>query len=188
VELVAGGAAQQRFADVSATHVVFTDFSEDPNGYYTGDGASLADVVLHDRATGTSTSIPNLGKQAFPMLGGSGRLGFLEWIMVHPIPKLQAYTLKSVPLSDPLATPVTIASVQSDARVRPTASGELFEWVVRWEGATTLHRAAADGSSAPNAVPVSAAELHAPVANAVATVLAIRPVAGAAPELETVGH
>jgi hypothetical protein len=106
--------------------------------------------------------------------------------MVHPIPKLQAYTLKSVPLADPTAAPTTIADVQSEVRVRPLARGDLFEWVVRWEQATTLFRAPVDGSAAPAAVNVSAAELHAPVANETTTVLAVRPSALSPPQLEAI--
>jgi hypothetical protein len=182
-ELVGGGAKQQRFADVSPTHLAYSDFSEDPSGYYAGDGVSLADIVLVERSSGKRTSLPEPGKQAFPMLGSSGVLGFLEWVTVHPVPKLQAYTLRSLPLSDPTATPATIAEVMSDKRVRPTAAGALFEWVVSWGGATTLHRALADGSAPPVSVPVSAAELFAPVANEKASVLAVRPTAGAPAEL-----
>jgi hypothetical protein len=142
--------------------------------------------VLVARASGTKTSLPSPGKQAFPMLGSSGVLGFLEWVMVHPIPKLQAYTIKSVPIDDPTAAPTQIANVESEVRVRPVAQGGLFEWVVRWQGATTLFRAPVDGSALPTAVPMSAVELHAPVATETTTVLAVRPTSLSAPELETI--
>jgi hypothetical protein len=184
--LIGGGPKQQRFADVSQSHVAYSDFVEDPNGFYAGDGSSLADVVLVARASGEKTALPKPGKQAFPMLGSSGVLGFLEWVMVHPIPKLQAYALISVPLADPGATPTKIADVESEVRVRPLAQGGLFEWVVRWQGTTTLFRAPVDGSALPTAVPVSAAELHAPVANETTTVLAVRPTSLSAPELEAI--
>jgi hypothetical protein len=71
---------QQRFADVSAAHVAWSDFAEDPTGVYSGDGTSLADVVLYDRVTKKSQVIKLTGKQAFPMLAVSGSVGFLDWL------------------------------------------------------------------------------------------------------------
>ncbi len=184
--LVGGGPHQQRFADISQTHVAYSDFSEDPSGFYVGDGISLADVVLVDRASGVATALPRPIKQAFPMLGIQGLLGYLDWVQVHPVPKLQAYAIATVPLSDPLATPTVVANVESDTRVRPSAGGGWFEWVVRREQTVTLHRAAADTSAAAITIPLDAAELHAPVANDTTTLLAVRPSAGAAPELSAV--
>ncbi|MBI3205416.1 MAG: hypothetical protein HYZ29_28005 [Myxococcales bacterium] len=181
---VAAGPGQQRFADVSATHVAVSDFSEDPGGVYTGDGASQADIIVFDRATLTPTVRAAPGKQAFPMLGSSGTLSYLEWITVHPIPKLQDYTLRAVPLATPTATATKIADVQSDQAVRPTARAGVAEWVVRWQGVSSLYRAALDGSTAPQKQDLgTAAVLHAPSSSSSMTVLAVRQTATSAPAL-----
>lgn len=181
---VAAGPGQQRFADVSTTHVAVSDFSEDPGGVYTGDGASQADIIVFDRATLTPTVRAAPGKQAFPMLGSSGTLSYLEWITVHPIPKLQDYTLRAVPLAMPTAAATKIADVQSDQAVRPTARAGVAEWVVRWQGVSSLYRAALDGSSAPQKQDLgTAAVLHAPSSSSSMTVLAVRQTTTSAPAL-----
>jgi hypothetical protein len=159
LELVGGGAKQQRFADVSATHVAYSDFSEDDLGYYRQESIgsfSLADIVLVERESGQKRSIARPDKQAFPMLGADGVLGFLEWVGVHPVPKFEGYRLQSVPLAAPGSEPTLIADVRSSARVRPLASGSLFEWVARYTTGGTLFRALADGSATPVEVPITA--------------------------------
>ncbi len=181
---VAAGPGQQRFADVSATHVAVSDFSEDPGGVYTGDGASQADIIVFDRATLTPTVRSAPGKQAFPMLGSSGTLSYLEWVVVHPIPKLQEYTLRAVPLATPAASGVKIADVQSDQAMRPTARAGVAEWVVRWQGVSSLYRAALDGSTAPQKQDLGgAAVLHAPSSSSSMTVLAVRQTTASTPVL-----
>ncbi len=175
VSLVAGGPGQQRFADVSKTHVAISDFSEDPLGVYSGDGTSLADIIVVDRSTGTASVRALPGKQAFPMLGSEGTLAYLEWLEVHPVPKLQEYSLMAVPLAAVDQPGTEISHVSSDQAVRPTASAGLVEWVVRDSGQNSLWRSLADGSGTPSAIPLSGAEvLHAPSASAKLTVLAVR--------------
>lgn len=182
--LVAGGAGQQRFADISATHIALSDFSEDPGGAYAGDGTSLADIIVIDRATKTPTKRAASGKQAFPMLGSSGTLAYLEWVTVHPVPKLQEYAIVAVPLAT-LAAPATkLADVQSEEAVRPTASAGVVEWVVRWGGQSSLQRAALDGATPPAKQDLGAVQvLHAPSASSSMTVLATEKTAGSAPAL-----
>jgi len=67
MQSVFAGPGEQRFADVSAEYVVATDFSEDPDGKYDGEG-DLADIVVFDRATQTASKRVAEKKQAFPML------------------------------------------------------------------------------------------------------------------------
>src|SRR5262249_55681428 len=43
---IAKGPGQQRFPDISATHIAFADFSEDPDGRFDQNGTDLADIVL----------------------------------------------------------------------------------------------------------------------------------------------
>jgi hypothetical protein len=175
--LVAGGAGQQRFGDVSATHVALSDFSEDPAGVYRPDGSALADIVIVERASGEPQTLPRQDKQAFPMLGATGRLAFLDWRGVHPVPKLEGYALASLPLDDLGAEPRTVAEVATDPPyVRPAVRGGVAEWVERHEGAATLWRAPADASAAPRAVELTGdpSELFAPASAAAYTVLAAR--------------
>ena len=185
--VVAAGSGQQRFADVSATHVAVSDFSEDPSGIYAGDGTSLANVIVFDRGTGTSTTRSFPGKQAFPMLGSSGMLSYLEWLEVHPVPKLQDYTIQAVPLSTLGAAGKEIAHVQSEQAVRPTARAGRVEWVVRWGGQSALWRAALDQASAPEQIQLgNLAVLHAPASAGSMTVLAARATSSAPPTLISV--
>ncbi|MCE7893706.1 MAG: hypothetical protein DYH12_29085, partial [Sorangiineae bacterium PRO1] len=184
VKLVAGGKGQQRFADVSASHVAVSDFSEDPSGVYAGDGTTQADIIVIERATGTTTPKQAPGKQAFPMLGSSGTLAYLEWITVHPVPKLQEYSIVAVPMTTLTSPGLKLADVQSEVAVRPTASAGVAEWVVRWGGQSSLWRAALDGATPPAEQSLgSLAVLHAPSASSSMTVLAVEKTAGSAPAL-----
>ncbi len=178
---------QQRFADVSASHVAWSDFSEDPSGVYSGDGTSLADVVLYERSSKKAQTIKLSGKQAFPMLAVSGRVGFLDWLAVHPVPKLQDYRILSLPIGDLTTKPVQVASVQSEVAVRPSANDNRVEWVVRWGGQSTLHRAPLDGSAAATVVPLgSVAEVHAPAGTSALSVVATRAKPKAVPTLQAI--
>jgi hypothetical protein len=193
--LAAGGPSQQRFADVSPTHIAVSDFSEDPGGVYLGDGTTLANVIVIDRATKAQTIVGAKGsnglpsKQAFPMLGSSGSLAYLEWLEVHPVPKLQQYLIQTLPMTALTGAPTKIADVQSEQSVRPTARAGFVEWVERWGGANTLWHGAIDGSSAPTQVPLgTAAVVHAPSATSAMTVLAIRPTVSDAPKTIAVAN
>jgi len=172
VSMVAGGAGQQRFADVSATHIAATDFSEDPDGVYKSDGSSLADLVVIERSSGDVAKHSAEGKQAYPETG-DGPLGFLSWKFVHPLPKLEMYTLKVIALDALDGEGTTIAEVSSEPPyVRPTLVDGVFEWVVR-DGGTTLWRAPTDLSAPPTKVEgLDGLELFAPVATSAFTILA----------------
>jgi hypothetical protein len=188
-ELVLGGPGQQRFADVSESHLAVSDFSEDPGGVYSGDGTSLSDLVVIDRNGGPAQRKRATGKQAFPMLGARGRMVFLEWIGVHPVPKFQEYTIRVVELAALGGEPVTIASVKSDRpTVRPVARGNFVEWVERpLDSVSRLYRAELDRPPAPSAVSgLEGLELFAPAASAAFTVIAVQPLAGGAPTLRSV--
>jgi hypothetical protein len=115
VSLILGGLGQQRFADASPSHVAVSDFSEDPAGIYTGDGSNLSNVVVVDRSTLTPTTLELPGKQAFPMLDGQ-RLAYLDWLEVHPMPKLHQYELHSVPLASLGDEPTLVADDASTVR------------------------------------------------------------------------
>lgn len=185
-ELALGGAGQQRFADISPSYVAVSDFSEDPAGHYTGDGTSLADVVLVDRTTGKLVRRQLPGKQAFPMLGSSDSLVYLEWTEVHPVPKLQDYTIRAVPIATPSADAREIAHVTSLDAVRPTANAGHVEWVSRYS-TTMLFQAPLDGSGpvVPVALP-GIAVAHAPVSTPRFTVLAVRQMQNDVPRLDLV--
>ena len=190
-ELVLGGPGQQRFADVSPSHVAVSDFSEDSAGVYSGDGTRLSDLVLIDRTNAAGQRRKAAGKQAFPMLGASGRMVFLEWLGVHPVPKFQEYTLRSLELTALDTEPVTIASVRSDRpTVRPIARGNFVEWVERpLDQTSRLYRAELDKPPAPIAVSgLDGLELFAPAASKALTIIAVQPLTGGAPTLRAVTH
>ncbi len=180
-ELVLGGAGQQRFADVSPTHVAVSDFSEDPSGVYSGDGTSLSDLVVIERATGAVRRRTAAGKQAFPLLGVTNRMVFLEWVGVHPVPKFQEYALRALELDALDAEPLTIDQVTSDRpTVRPVARGEFVEWVERPVDAMTLfYRARLETAATPVAITgLEGLELFAPAASDAITVIAVRGATG----------
>jgi hypothetical protein len=128
VDVAGGGAGQQRFADISASHVAYSDFSEDPDLTYDEDGADLADVVLVDRSSGTATPRKRAGKQAFPLLGSAGNVVYMEWEGLHPEPKFEAFGLRAFAIDAP-ATDVFLADVLDALRfLRPTTAGGLVAW------------------------------------------------------------
>jgi hypothetical protein len=178
--LALGGAAQQRFADVSIGYIAVTDFSEDPDGRYDGDGSDLADILVLDRASGAITRRPLPGKQAFPMLAENGVLAYLEWNGIHPEPKLTGYVLKSGTVAGNPTADRTIAEVSyvSTDYARPAVIGSTVEWIANPDGQTVLYRAPADGSGSPAAVQgLEALRLFAPAPSLGFTVLATSPVA-----------
>jgi hypothetical protein len=185
---VVTGAGQQRFADVSPTHVAVSDFSEDPDGRYDGSG-DLADIVLYDRITRASTPRPLAGKQAFPMLGENGLLVYLHWDLseVHPEPKLAGYHLKVGAVDVNAAGDRELANVvaQNPPYVRPAMSHGVVEWVASRDNTYSLFRAQADSSADPAAVKQSPVALYAPAPANAFTLLATR-AADAAARLESV--
>jgi hypothetical protein len=177
--VVGGGAGQQRFADVSATHVAYTDFAEDPDGTFDLDGDDLADVVIVPRAGGAAQVWAKPEKQAFPMLVG-GKAGFLDWKGIHPEPKFGAYEIHFGDIAGGVAGAALVATVETEAPyVRPVARGTLVEWVQWKAGNAQLWRRPLD-LSAP-ATPVSGAagaSLFSPSASDAITVLATGSAAG----------
>ncbi len=174
---VGSGAGQQRFADVSATHVAYTDFSEDASGVYDPAGIALADVVLVNLADDTRVVVARPFKQAYPMLGADGRLVYLEWPdTARPVPKLEGFSLRALDLAAPLAEPVTLGDVTTDPpSIRPAAFGGLVEWVERQGGVSRLVRVDAAGGSEPTTVAgLEGLDLFAPAATTDLTVLATR--------------
>ncbi len=181
---IASGPGQQRFPDISATHVAFADFSEDPDGRFDEDARDLADIVVYDRRTRRATLRAREGKQAFPMLGAGERIAYLEWAPAHPEPKFEQFELRIGDIvapgsGDAVAASIAIASAPF---VLPAVRGELVEWVERPEvgGEASLRRRPADLSAPAVEVPgLSGLELFGPSASATITVLGARSPGGA---------
>ncbi len=173
---------QQRFADISFTHVAYSDFAEDPDGRFDENALDLADVVVIDRATGTASRRMRSGKQAFPMLGAAGRVSYLEWGPQHPEPKFSAYTLLVGEVLGSGEKDAAMAAIETQIPyVRPAARGAFVEWV-QWPGsaAPSLWRQRADLSEAAVEVPsIEGTELYGPTATEAFTVLATRSAGGA---------
>jgi hypothetical protein len=133
---IATGSGQQRFADVSATHVAVTDFSEDPKGYFDQTG-SISDIIVIDRATLERTVRAVTGKQAFPLLGEDGVLAYLAWGpgAVHPEPKFGQFRLMAGQLDAPVGDDVNIKGdeeavvITNPAYVRPSLRGKYLDFI-----------------------------------------------------------
>jgi hypothetical protein len=150
---IATGAGQQRFADVSATHVAVTDFSEDPKGYFDRAG-SISDIVLIERASLDRTIRAAPGKQAFPLLGSDGLLAYLEWGAVHPEPKFSQFFLKAGYVDAPVADDRNVkggdAQVSTDpAYVRPSLHGVYLDYIDKTATTAQLFRASLDEPAPP---------------------------------------
>jgi hypothetical protein len=151
--VVAGGPKQQRFADVSPTHVAVSDFTEDAEGWFDPTGEDLADIVVIDRATLVPTARPLEGKQLFPLLADGGRLGYLDWRAkpVPPEPKLEAFALYVGDIAAAPETDVLVADIRliggPAPTIRPTARGALFDWVTESLQGQRLLRRPVDLSS-----------------------------------------
>ncbi len=129
VAVVLEGSGQQRFADVSADYFAASDFAEDPGGHYLERG-SLSDIVVVARETGAVTRRSRPDKQAFPMLGSNGMLGYLEWKGVHPEPKFEGFELFVGAIDASPADDVLVRAIDADPRyVRPSAQGELIDFI-----------------------------------------------------------
>ncbi len=184
VTTVATGAGQQRFADVSPTHVAVTDFSEDPRGYF-DEAGSISDVVLIERSTGKRTQRAAPGKQAFPLLGANGALSYLEWGAVHPEPKFSQFKLKAGQIGQPVETDFNVkggdALVSTNpAYVRPSLHGAYLDYVDEVASSPQLFRVALGSAAVPTlaAIP-GASRLFGPVATDRLTLVA-KPLQGAA--------
>jgi hypothetical protein len=136
---------QQRFADVSATHLAWSDFSEGASGAFTMDGSDAADIVVLDRATQTKSVRAQPGKQAFPMLGAAGKVAYLDWGLVHPEPKFSEYTLRIGDIPAPVSSDATVEVIQAEVPyIRPITRGAYMEWVELGGAAVVLRRQAVD--------------------------------------------
>lgn len=191
--LLLGGAGQQRFAELSATHAAVSDFSEDPDGAFDDTETDLADVVVIDRATGAETRRRAAGKQAFPVLLDGGLLAYLSWSGIRPEPKLLSYELRAGAIAGDPATDRLVVKVDSAAArwVRPSAHGNVLEWVEAGTDGSRLFRAPVDGSVPPREVPgLAGVRLGAPIAAASFTLVATTPVAGdvRTPRLRALGR
>jgi hypothetical protein len=142
---VATGPGQQRFADVSRTHIAITDFSEDAKGYFNELG-SISDIALIERVTGQRTNRPSPGKQAFPLLGADGVFAYLEWAAVHPEPKLGQFWLKVGYLGRPSSEDFNVKTAgqvsTNPAYVRPSLRGLNLDFVDQGPDGASLYRAA----------------------------------------------
>jgi hypothetical protein len=153
--VVAGGPAQQRFADVSEGKIAVTDFIEDPDGTFNENDADLADIGILDRATGVYTLRKSPGKDAFPVLVSDDALGFLHWGDHRPEPKFQAFAIMGAAIDGAALTNTAadklLADVTTLSFIRPSGRyGELF-WVTSsmTDGTYSLTHAKTDGSEQP---------------------------------------
>jgi hypothetical protein len=180
---IAIGAGQQRFADVSASHVAVSDFSEDPLGYFKESGA-ISDVLVIDRKTGERTPRAAPGKQAFPLLGTGGLLVYLEWGAVHPEPKFSEFTLKAGSVFQNVASDFNVkgdGTVSTNpAYVRPSLHGVYLDFIDHAFDAPQLFRSTLDGpaTAAPTAVSIAGATTFFGPVSAEALTLVATPLAG----------
>ncbi|APR85636.1 Hypothetical protein A7982_10985 [Minicystis rosea] len=155
VTVVASGPAQQRFADVSTTHVAWTDFAEDPDGTFGADSIDVADVVVLDRGTNTATTRKLEGKQAFPMLGAAGKIAYLDWGLVHPEPKFSAYGIRLGPLGGDGSDDADVANLTTQILyVRPVTRGDRIAWVTTDGAGSSLQERRVDLESPEETVNV----------------------------------
>ena len=177
---VAMGPGQQRFADVSLSHVAVTDFSEDPAGVF-DEFASIADVVIVDRALGTAITRKRDGKQAFPLLNDEGGIAYLDWGAVHPEPKFSQFGLRAGKLSNSpdVDIDVTPAPIHTDpAYVRPSLHGQHLDFVDTQAGVIGLYHYTLESGRAAALTPIAGSpQLFGPVAADALTLIA-RPLQG----------
>jgi hypothetical protein len=174
--VVASGPGQQRFADVSPTHVAITDFAEDPKGYFSEAG-SISDIALIERASGTRTNRPLPGKQAFPLLGDKGVFAYLEWAAVHPEPKLGQFWLKVGYLGRPVSEDFNVKTTgqvsTNPAYVRPSLHGSYLDFIDEGADGAALYQVALGSSATLVATKVEGSlRLFGPVAGEGFTLLA----------------
>lgn len=159
VTLIAGGPGQQRWPDVSVTHVAWSDFSEDPDGRLDGNDTDVCDVVVASRAAlGAPSRLSREGKQAFPQLDGASVV-FLDWPAVHPEPKLQHFGLRvwqhaaPAPQLDQLVADVSHDAAAGETHVRPAVLDGVVAWVGR--DSTGASRVFTSSTSTPSPSAVS---------------------------------
>jgi hypothetical protein len=182
--VVGGGPGQQLFADVSATQVAYSDFSEDPDGRFDDNGNDLADVVIVERASLAARHLTAAGKQAFPLLTEDGGLVYLDWALSHPEPKLSAYQIVAWDAQSQSAHMLADVATQPPF-IRPSTFGNTVEWLERpYNSAARLLRVQRTGTasaalawSMPNADPLA----H--ISTPTSTLMAVRGLDAAGPRL-----
>lgn len=191
VVTIATGPAQQRWPDVSATHVAWSDFEEDADKVLSVDENDVCDVVLYDRATQQATKHVAEGKQGYPQLGSDGNVVYLHWPSVHPEPKNQAYGIRAWPFAKPGAVDVSIADVQhfqpsvaASEYSRPSTAGGVVTWIgtPMLGGPDALFRSPIDAAAATVVPGAPQGSLFTPVLAGKSIVLA----SSAAPKLVVV--
>jgi hypothetical protein len=183
------GAGQQRFADISASHIAFSDFSEDPDGQLDENATDLADIVIVERATGTARTRSRAGKQAFPLLGAGDKVVYLEWGPDHPEPKFSAYDLLIGNVGGNGQDDALAAQIRTSLPyIRPTARGERVSWIGWPEGGgPALWTRPADLSAPAETVAgIEGPELFGPAASADLTVVVVAE--GGVATLQAVEH
>ena len=188
---IASGPGQQRFADVSTTHVALTDFSEDPQGAFNESG-SISDVIIVDRKSGQATPRKAPGKQAFPLLGSDGLVVYLEWGAVHPEPKFGEFWLKAGNIAAPVTADFNVKQdgpvSTNPAYVRPSLHGVHVDFIDMPGQTAQLFRSTLGASSKPVAVTIeNAATLLGP-ASADWLTLVAKPLVGQNLELIAVAR
>lgn len=177
-EVLYSAPGQQRFADISDTHIAFSDFSEDPDGAFNENSQDLADIVLYDRKTLKSTPRPKMGMQAFPMLGAPGFIAYLHWGNTHFEPMSSQYDLFVNKLDGIPSTDQKGASISTKVPyIRPIAKGTYIEWI-QWPAmgnAALWHRVIDLSLPEKQVANADIAELYAPAASDQFTVVASRP-------------
>ncbi len=187
LELDANG--QQRFADVSATHVLYTDFGEDPDGTFNNNETDVADIAIYDRVARTTTTRKLTGKQAFARVADTSAMIYLSWKLIHPEPKLAAYELMTGPISANVTADREVALVTQNAAsgyILPSAQNGLVEWVGGdglADSATRLWRTRLDVIAPVSVDGLDALSLGAPAAHPQFTLLSVRPNGALSPEL-----
>ncbi|HKO52912.1 MAG TPA: hypothetical protein VJV79_34625 [Polyangiaceae bacterium] len=176
LSVVADGPGQQRFADVSPSHVAFTDFSEDPQGYF-NEAGSISDIAVVERATAMRSNRAAPGKQAFPLLGTQGVFAYLEWAAVHPEPKFGQFWLKAGYLNRPISEDFNVKTTgqvsTNPAYVRPSLRGLNLDFVDQGTKGAALYRAALSAPGALVSLNIAGAlQLLGPVAGDRFTLLA----------------
>ena len=188
LSVVGGGPGQQLFADVSATQVAYSDFSEDPDGAFDDDGRDLADLVLVERTSGAKHKLELAGKQAFPLFGAGDTLVYLHWQVDHPEPKLAAYAIMAGEMRSDRSRQLAQVETQPPY-VRPSVYGATVEWVERPFGSDQrVMRVDMQRSQPASVFSMPGAELYATASSPHATLLAVRAPSQTSPRLRAIAR
>jgi hypothetical protein len=188
MRVVASGPGQQLFADISATQIAYSDFSEDPDGAFDEDGKDLSDIVLVDRTSLEQRRMRLPGKQAFPLLRANGDVVYLQWAESHPEPKLSQYIIMA--WESRLDARVELARVETQPPyVRPSVAGNTVEWVERPSGVDERMMRVQESNQPPEiAFSRRGVQLFATASSAMATLLATQNEAEPIPRLRAIAR